>query len=79
MSAGGMRSILYLVALRPEPITRSGVSVSLRSLSSMALRGLAASSQPSFMMRNTSSCMTSFQYVHELLVHVVLVEQRQPA
>ena len=79
MRAGGMRSILYLVAPRPEPMTRSGVSVSLRSLSSMALRGLAASSQPSFMTRKTSSCMSVVPVGHELLVDVVLVEQRRSA
>jgi hypothetical protein len=33
----------------------------LRSLSSIVLRGLAASIQPSFMIRNTSSCMTLCQ------------------
>ena len=58
-----MRSILYLVALRP------GANREVRCLGELAVLVLDAcaawlrSSQPSFMIRKTSSCMMLCQYV----------------
>ena len=71
-SAGGIRSALYFCL----PTVKSGFSFVFLSLSSTMSRGLAASRQPSLGDQVDVVLHGLGPVVHEVLVHVVGVEQR---